>query len=56
MEVWRYAFLFYVSLNPRGNHFFGGGDDGTLIFSVVAKGTSKADVAAAKAAEAGKPH
>lgn len=50
----RFPFL-CLSESKRETTFLGG-DDGTLIFSVVAKGTSKADVAAAKAAEAGKPH
>lgn len=40
--------------DPRGPFFRG--MNGTLIFSVIAKGTSKADVAAAKAAEIGKLH
>lgn len=48
MEVWRYVYLF----DPREPFFWG--MSGMLIFSVIAKGTSKADVAAAKAAEAGK--
>lgn len=40
--------------DPRGPFFRG--MNGTLIFSVIAKGTSKADVAASKAAEIGKLH
>lgn len=47
-------FSFFLSLShPRGPFL---GMSGTLIFSVIAKGTSKADVAAAKTAEAGKLH